>query len=105
MPRDIKISAFVADTVNTYRVILFMRLREKRNTLNITSWGSGAIMVKAENGSFNYDIHTFNIHHYYYFVEAWIEYQLVAYNKDLEEIGRTAINDRGLTLAMCRPVQ
>jgi len=105
MPRDIKMSAFVEDTVNTNRVILFMRLREKRNTLNITSWGSGAIMVKAENGSFNYDIRTFNIHHYYYFVEAWIEYQLVAYTQDMQEVGRTPIYDRNLTLAMCRPVQ
>jgi|SRR5215208_6396616 len=105
MPRDIKMSAFVEDIVNTDKVLLFMRLREKKNTLNLSDWGSGAIMVKADNGSFNYDIRTFNIHHYYYFREAWLEYQLVAFTKDMEVIGRTPVYDKSLTLALCRPVQ
>src|SRR6266542_3967034 len=61
MPRNIKISAFVDDLSNTDQVVLFMRLREKKNTLNITEWGAGALMIKADNGSFNYDIRTFNI--------------------------------------------
>src|SRR5689334_17195453 len=80
-PRDIKVSAFVEDQVNTDKVVLFMRLREKKNTLNVTKWGAGAIMTKADNGSFNYDVHTWNLTHYYYFVDAWIEYQLVAITK------------------------
>ncbi|HLO31973.1 MAG TPA: hypothetical protein VK249_22680 [Anaerolineales bacterium] len=105
MPRDIKMSVIVADVINTDRVLLFMRLREKKNTLNLTNWGSGAIMVKADDGSFNYDIRTFNIHHYYYFGEAWLEYQLVAYTKDFQEIGRTPIYDRNLSLIRCQPVQ
>jgi hypothetical protein len=105
MPRDIKMSAFVEDQVNTDKVLLFMRLREKKNTLNLTDWGAGAIMTKAENGSFNYDIHTFNLNHYYYFREAWLEYQLVAFTKNMEVIGRTPVYDRSLTLAMCRPIQ
>lgn len=104
MPRDIKMSAFVEDTVNTDKVLLFMRLREKKNTLNLTDWGAGAIMVKADNGSFNYDIRTFNIKHYYYFKEAWLEYQLVAFTKDFQEIGRTPVYDRNITLSRCQPV-
>ncbi|HKY55353.1 MAG TPA: hypothetical protein VJM08_13640, partial [Anaerolineales bacterium] len=68
-PRSIKISAFVEDLVNTHRVLLFTRLREKRNTLNVTEWNSGAIMTKADNGSFNYDVHTFNLRRYFYFKE------------------------------------
>ena len=104
-PRDIKISAFVEDQVNTDKVVLFMRLREKKNTLNVTKWGAGAIMVKADNGSFNYDVHTWNIRRYYYFVDAWLEYQLVAIDKNLQVIGRTAIYDRNLSLVRCRPVQ
>jgi hypothetical protein len=103
-PRDIKVSAFVEDQVNTDKVLLFMRLREKKNTLNVTDWGAGAIMTKAENGSFNYDVRTFNLNHYYYFREAWLEYQLVAFNINMEVIGRTPVYDRNLTLAMCRPI-
>src|SRR6266498_4758484 len=104
-PRDIKVSAFVQDTVNTDKVLLFTRLREKKNTLNVTDWNSGAIMIKKEeNGSFNYDIHTWNLRHYYYFKEAWLEYQLVAVTKDLEVIGRTQIYDRSASLARCAPI-
>lgn len=104
-PRNIEVSAFVADPQNTDKVLLFTRLREKRNTLNVTKWNSGAIMVKEENGSFNYNVRTFNLRRYYYFREAWLEYQLVALDENLQEIGRTPIYDRNLTLVRCQPVQ
>lgn len=104
-PRNIMMSAFVEDLINTEKVFLFMRLREKKNTLNVTEWGAAALMVKAENGSFNYNIRTFNIRRYYYFTDAWLEYQLVAYNEDGEEIGRTPIYDHNITLVRCLPVQ
>jgi hypothetical protein len=105
-PRNIKFSAFIEDVVNTDKVYLFTRLREKRNTLNVTRWNAGAVMTKDEsNGSFNYNIQTFNLRRYYYFREAWLEYQLVALNEDLEETGRTVIYDRSATLVQCRPIQ
>lgn len=104
-PREISFSAFVADTVNTDKVLLFTRLREKKNTLNVTDWNSGAIMLKEENGSFTYTVHTWNLRRYYYYREAWLEYQLVALDENLQETGRTPIYDRNLTLARCQPVQ
>jgi hypothetical protein len=103
-PRNIKISAFVDDPLNTYQVLLFLRVREKKNTLNVTDWGAGALMVQEENGSFNYNIRTFNIRRYYYFVDGWIEYQLVAVNDKWEVIGRTRVYDRDLSLVRCRIV-
>ncbi len=106
MPRDIKVAAFVQDTVNTDKVLLFTRLREKANTLNITDWNSGAIMVKnPDNGSYTYDLHTWNLRHYFYFKQAWIEYQLVALTKDMEVIGRTQIYDRNASLVQCAFIQ
>ena len=104
MPRNIKFSAFVEDQINTDHVLLFTRLREKSDTLLLTKWNSGALMVKAENGSFNYDIRTFNLRQYYYFINAWLEYQLVAFNEDNEVIGRTPVYDRNISLVMCRPI-
>ncbi len=105
MPRDIKFSAFVQDTENTDKVLLFTRLRETRNTLNLTDWNSGAIMIKnPDNGSFNYDLHTWNLRRYYYYKQAWIEYQLVALTKDMQVIGRTQIYDRSLSLVQCKPI-
>jgi hypothetical protein len=104
MPRNIKISAFVEDTINTDKVLLFTRLREKKNTLNVTDWNAGAIMIEADNGSFNYDIHTWNLRRYYYFKDAWLEYQLVSVTEDLDVIGRTQIYDRNLSLVRCMPI-
>lgn len=105
MPRDIKVSAFVEDIPNTHMVLLFTRLREKKNTLNITDWNSGAIMLQADNGSFYYTIHTWNLRRYYYYKDAWIEYQLVSLTEDMEVIGRTRIYDRNLSLTRCVPIQ
>ncbi len=101
MPRDVKISAFVEDTTRTDKVLLFMRLRSKKNTLDMTDWGGGAVMVKADNGSFNYDIHTYNLKHYYYYPDAWIEYQLVSYDEEMHELGRTQVYDKNITLSHC----
>lgn len=104
-PRNIEIVAFVQDTVNTDMVVLFTRLREKKNTLNVTRWNAGAIMLKEENGSYNYNIRTWNLRRYYYFREAWLEYQLVALDENRQETGRTPIYDRALSLVRCQPVQ
>ena len=103
-PREIKVSAFVEDQINTHHVLLFTRLREKKNTLNVTDWNAGALMVKADNGSYNYNLRTFNLRRYYYYVDAWLEYQLVSVNEDNDVIGRTPIYDRNLSLVRCRPV-
>lgn len=104
-PRNVKFSVFVQDILATHRVLLFTRLREKKNTLNITDWNSGAIMTKADNGSFNYDLGTDNLRRYPYYKDAWIEYQLVALTENNEVIGRTQIYDRQLSLVRCMPVR
>lgn len=104
-PREIKFSAFVEDTENTETVLLFTRLREKADTLLVTDWNAGAIMKKADNGSYNYTLHTWNMDQYYWFKNAYLEYQLVSTDKDLNVIARTPVYDRNLSLIMCRPVQ
>jgi len=104
MPRSVKFAAFVTDLLNTKRVLLFMRLREKKNTLNITDWGGGAIMKKADNGSFTYEVTPKNISKYYLFKDAWMEYQLVALNEDNLVVGRTQVYDRNVSLTRCVPI-
>ncbi len=104
MPRDVKISAFVEDPVSTDKVLLFLRLREKKNTLNVSDWGAGAEMIRADNGAFTYDIRTFNINRYYYYKDAWLEYQMVAVTENLEVVGRTQIYDRSISLTRCNPI-
>ncbi len=99
--RRIKITAFVDDPARTDRVFLFLRLRDKQNTLNVGEWSAGAEMIKIENGSFNYNVETHNLRRYYYYKDAWIEYQLVSVNENLEVIGRTQLFDRNISLAKC----
>jgi hypothetical protein len=106
LPREVKVTAFVEDTVNTDKVLLFTRLREKSNTLEMTDWNAGAIMVKnEENGSYNYTLHTWNLDQYYYFRDAYLEYQLVSVDSDLNVLARTPVYDRNLSLVMCRMLQ
>lgn len=104
MPRSVKFAAFVTDLVNTKRVLLFMRLREKKNTLNLTDWGGGAIMKKIDNGSFTYEVTPKNISKYYSYKDAWLEYQLVALNEDNLVVGRTQVYDRSVSLTRCVPI-
>jgi hypothetical protein len=103
-PREIKFTAIVTDPLTTDKVLLFMRLREKKNTLNFTDWGGGAIMTKEENGSFTYNLTPKNVSKYYLFKNAWLEYQLVAINEEKLVIGRTVVNDRTISLVRCQPV-
>ena len=102
--RRIKVTAFVDDPARTDRVFLFLRLREKKNTLNVGEWSAGAEMIKVEDGSFNYNVETHNLRRYYYYKEAWIEYELVAVNENLEVIGRTSLFDHNISLVMCKPI-
>ncbi len=104
-PREIKFSAFVEDTTNTDQVLLFTRLREKSDTLLSTDWNSGAVMTKADNGSFNYTLHTWNMDQYYWFKDAWLEYQLVSVDKEMHVIARTPVYDHNASLVMCHLLQ
>jgi len=104
-PRNIKINATVENTMSTDKVLLFLRLREKKNTLNVTDWSSGAIMLKEEDGSYSYNIRTWNIPRFYYYKDAYLEYQLVAITKDFLETGRTQIYAKNLSLVRCNPVK
>jgi len=100
--RRIKVTVFVDDPTRTDRVFLFLRLRDKKNVLNVGEWSAGAEMIKVKDGSFNYNIETHNLKRYYYYKEAWIEYELVSVNENLEVIGRTKLFDKNLSLIECR---
>jgi len=100
-PRSITITAFVQDLVKTDMVLLFMRLREKSDTMLVGEWSSGE-MIKNDNGSYSYDVEAVNLRKYYWFRDAWLEYQLVTYDKNRVELARTQIYNRNVSLVMCR---
>lgn len=99
--RSIKMTVFVDDPERTDRVFMFLRLRDKQNTLKLGEWSAGAEMIKVADGSFNYNIETYNLRRYSAYKNAWIEYQFVSVNEDLEILGRTQLYDRNLSLAKC----
>ncbi|MCC6298818.1 MAG: hypothetical protein IT314_05945 [Anaerolineales bacterium] len=100
-PRTVKVTAFVQDIIHTDHVLIFMRPREKSDTMLLGDWSSGE-MLQNDNGSYSYDVSAVNIRKYYWFRDAWIEYQLIAYDEDGVELARSQIFDRNLSLVMCR---
>ena len=99
--RSIKMTVTVEEPERTDRVYMFLRLRDKSNTLNVGEWSAGAEMIKLDDGSFNYNIQTYNLRRYFYYKNAWIEYQFVSVNKKNEILGRTQLYDRNLSLVKC----
>jgi len=99
--RSIKMTVLVDDPDRTDRVYMFLRLRDKSNTLNVGEWSAGAEMIKLDDGSFNYNIETFNLRRYFYYKNAWIEYQFVSVNEKNEILGRTQLYDHVLSLVKC----
>lgn len=99
--RSIKMTVFVEDPERTDRVYMFLRLRDKENTLSVGEWSAGAEMIKVDDGSFNYNIETWNLRRYFFYKNAWIEYQFVSVNENNEILGRTQLYDRNLSLARC----
>lgn len=102
-PRSIKVTAFVSDIIHTDYVLLFMRPREKSDTMLLGDWSS-VEMIPGKNGNFIYEVGAKNIRKYYWFIQAWVEYQLVAYDKDGVELFRSQVFDKTLSLIMCRPI-
>lgn len=103
LPRTTKVTTFVEDIVHTDSVLITMRPREKSDTMLLGDW-SYAEMLPADNGSYSYEIGPANIRKYYWFKEAWIEYQLISYDKKKVELARTQIYNKSLSLVMCHPV-
>lgn len=102
-PRSIKVTAFVSDIIHTDYVLLFMRPREKSDTMLLGDWSS-VEMIPGTNGNFIYEVGARNIRKYYWFIQAWVEYQLVAYDEDGVELFRSQVYDKTLSLLMCRPI-
>jgi hypothetical protein len=102
-PRTIKVTAFVGDIIHTDHVLLSMRPREKSDTMLLGDW-SYMQMLPGDNGSFSYEVGAINIRKYYWFIEAWVEYQLISYDDEGKELARSQVFDKTLSLVMCRPI-
>ena len=85
---------------NVTEVLLFLRLQNQAGTIT-TYWDKAITMHSATLGTFTYDITPDKLDHYLDFNNAWVQYQLVAYNNQLHEVGRTQIYENSLLLTRC----
>ena len=102
-PSQADVRALVSDADRVGLVSFFMRLRNKE-TGNDTGWDIGTTMTAAGSGVYELLLDANDLHaddRYSYYSEAWIEFQLVAFDSRVREIGRTDKILERLTLSEC----
>ncbi len=99
-PSSVKITAYVTDPIKEHSVLLFIRLKDTKSN-DMTDWGYGADMNSNQNGIFTYTVFAKTIPHYRDFLIAWVQYQLVAFDRNLHEVGRTQPYLSSLTIGPC----
>lgn len=99
-PISVKFTAQVSDIGNTAFVLLFVRFKSKQ-TAATGEWADSIAMQPVTSGIFIHDLVTSEMTGLEYFINAWVEYQLVATNSNADEIGRTGIFSERLTLLEC----
>jgi hypothetical protein len=102
-PAQTEVRARVTDPDRVGLVSFFLRMRNKA-TGNDSGWDIGTTMTPAGNGLYALLLNANDLHaddRYAYYTDAWIEFQLIVFDKRVREIGRTdKLVDR-LTLAKC----
>jgi hypothetical protein len=101
-PNSVTFKAKVVDATKSQLVTLWLRLQDKKDSSNSTDWGGGAIMDTDGKGTFIYNLSYKNISHYSEFKSAWVQYQLVASDRQLHHIGSTQVYLTSLSLAPCQ---
>ncbi len=101
-PNKVRFTVRVSDVENTYYVLVFVRTQEK-GTDEGSPWNKGHFMDPDPGG---YGIYKFwlgykSVPEYHYYINAWVEYQFVAVDWDNNEIGRTPVYDKFLSIRPC----
>lgn len=96
-----KMTIRVKHAEDVYRVYLFFRLETAKPSGKTTPWW-GTVTDNDGGGYFIYTLRANNIPERKNFIKAWVQYQFVAVNAELEIIGRTQIYSRNLLLEPCK---
>ncbi len=99
-PSSVKITGYVTDPVKEHTVLLFIRLKDTKSD-ETTDWGYGADMNSNGKGIFTYTVAANSISHYRDFQIAWVQFQLVAFDRNLKAIGRTQPYLSSISLGPC----
>ena len=99
-PASVKTTVKVSESVPASGVLIFLRLKDTK-TGDTTPWGGGAIMEKAGDGVFTYTLTAKSFSHYREYMQAWGQYQFVAYDVHLNRLGASTEYLNNLTIAPC----
>lgn len=99
-PRSIRFTAQVMPARRLRYVTLWYRLQDKYSGRN-TNWGGGAIMSDNDQGTYFYDLDLSQIHHYRFYQDAWLQYQLVASTSTRRVLGRSVVSRTDVSLTHC----
>lgn len=99
-PSSVKITAYVTDPIKEQAVLLFLRLKDTKSS-EMTDWGYGAEMNSNQKGIFTYTVSAKSVPHHQDFSIAWVQYQLVAFDRNLHEVGRTQPYLSNLSIGPC----
>ncbi len=99
-PNKVNITATVDDPETVYNVVFFVRLRSAKKE-DYTEWSKGAAMDDRGNGLWTYTLFTKTIEGRRSYTRAWIEYQIVATDKDGNFVARSWIFTQSMTLQPC----
>jgi hypothetical protein len=102
LPVSTKITAQVADAVNTAFVVLFVRFKSKQ-TGTTSEWTSIGMQPIGIPGFYAHELVPQEMKAINLFENAWVQYQIVATDANSSEVGRTDIFGERLTLLECEP--
>ena len=94
-------TAQITTGYNVNSVLLFTRLQSQDGKAT-TRWNKAISLHNDGFGTFSYDVSLDTIKYYEDFNTAWIQYQLVAYNLQQNEVGRTQVYPSNLTISRCQ---
>jgi CSLREA domain-containing protein len=80
----------VADPKNVAGVWLFVRLKNKAGEGN-TEWGEALVMTPMDSGWYSYKLLSETIPGFVKYEDAWVQYQLVAYDKGFTRIATSDV--------------
>jgi CSLREA domain-containing protein len=87
---SVRFDVGVAEPGNVAGVWLFVRLRN-RDGEEFTAWGNGLVMKPAGYGKYWYELLTEDISEYDKWENAWIQYKLVAYDKNFNRVATSDV--------------
>lgn len=97
---SVTITAQVASGFNITSVLLFTRLQSEDGKAT-TGWNNAITMHDDGFGTYTYDLSTKVLKYYRQFNVAWVQYQLIATNIQLQEASRTQIYLNSLLIKSC----